>query len=674
MTLLLGTATTSIASSTSTWRPIDRNTWQPQNLPPRPLTQTTTTTATLRGNDDRNDSSNSNSRHRDLLEVSSPNKDRASGKKELLVIRIESPDGSTTASEAQLFNDIFDDEVNISKQYEQCSHGKLKFQPARGKNIHNGVTTVMMSKGAVGRNTKEIYNELSTNAVSLFGRPLQNFDEVMLCMPKGTTLENSNGRFTQQWIAFVPGEYPYYNFLSIYNDEWCSSVSAGMHEIGHTLGLQHANEAGFEYEDNSGQMGFSVKIESEFGPVKCFNPSNSWHLGWYSQSSLRINPLLDAPFWTKLTGVGNSGNTNSNVIVQIPNGQTNIYLGYNRPEGYNTGTPEGRNKVMVTEQKAGGDQMTSLLTKLKEGGSYVFENYLESGRDLVVKMTEKSNDNQEAILDVYFQQNNNDSNGNNNQQRKTSVDGCPENQVRFEITLVADAYASDSSWELVRETETNSQTVIVVASKARGTFANYQTHDDLVCIDRGETYKFTLFDKYGDGICCSTGWGSYSLFLDGRELFRGGEFGSNSDKVTSVSHVFTTELANENEDDEDVDVDEDGDNNNESENCHDNPSFRYKGAKKCSWVASNPENHCNKTWQMMPISQHCPSACGKCPLSEDRGDCVDDPSFGYKGKMKWNCSWVGRANNTNKIACRCQKPSIASACPVTCGTCTSSFS
>jgi hypothetical protein len=313
--------------------------------------------------------------------------------------------------------------------------------------------------------------------------------------------------------------------------------------------------------------------------------------------------------------------------------------------------------------------MTSLLSKLKEGGSYVFENYLESGRDLVVKMTEKSEDNQEAIVDIYFQQD-----SNNSQQRKISIDDCPGHQIRFEVTLVADAYASDSSWELVREKaqSINTQAATVVASKARETFANYETHDDLVCIDRGETYTFTIFDQYGDGICCSAGWGSYSLFLDGRELFRGGEFGSNSDKVTSVSHVFTTEVVNENDENGGIiSNNSNANNSNNSRNCHDDPSFRYRGVKKCSWVAKNPEGRCSKTWQNIPISKHCPSACGKCPLPEEQDNCADDSSFGYKGRTKWNCAWVGRAKNTNKIVTRCQKPSIASGCPVTCGTCSS---
>ena len=38
-------------------------------------------------------------------------------------------------------------------------------------------------------------------------------------------------------------------------------------------------------------------------------------------------------------------------------------------------------------------------------------------------------------------------------------------------------------------------------------------------------YVFTLFDSFGDGICCGFGLGSYSLSVDGAVVGAGGEFG-----------------------------------------------------------------------------------------------------------------------------------------------------
>ena len=42
----------------------------------------------------------------------------------------------------------------------------------------------------------------------------------------------------------------------------------------------------------------------------------------------------------------------------------------------------------------------------------------------------------------------------------------------------------------------------------------------------GIQYQFTIFDSYGDGICCDWGNGSYSVSLDGEVVASGGDFGT----------------------------------------------------------------------------------------------------------------------------------------------------
>lgn len=65
----------------------------------------------------------------------------------------------------------------------------------------------------------------------------------MYCMPPAT----------QMGIAYAFVD----SWLSVYKDEWCNSLSAGMHEVSHNLGLDHAWEGNREYRDQSGMMGFS---------------------------------------------------------------------------------------------------------------------------------------------------------------------------------------------------------------------------------------------------------------------------------------------------------------------------------------------------------------------------------------------------------------------------------
>merc|ERR1711862_770900 len=53
------------------------------------------------------------------------------------------------------------------------------------------------------------------------------------------------------------------------------------------------------------------------------------------------------------------------------------------------------------------------------------------------------------------------------------------------------------------------------------------------CFSSG-SYKFTITDAYGDGICCSYGNGGYSVKVDDKEVASGGQFGSSETKTFDV--------------------------------------------------------------------------------------------------------------------------------------------
>jgi len=129
--------------------------------------------------------------------------------------------------------------------------------------------------------------------------------------------------------------------------------------------------------------------------------------------------------------------------------------------------------------------------------------------------------------------------------------------------------------------------------------------------------------------------------------------------------------------------------------CVDDPLFKYRGSKKCKWLAkvkNNPassEKRCNIVWDGKPIKESCPEACGLCEekngdatmpptgpptasptksyvVGNDNDSCIDNPDYRYKGVKK--CSWI--ANNTAKRCGKQWEGKVAKeSCRATCNVC-----
>jgi PKD repeat protein len=79
------------------------------------------------------------------------------------------------------------------------------------------------------------------------------------------------------------------------------------------------------------------------------------------------------------------------------------------------------------------------------------------------------------------------------------------------IDIMSDNYPSETSWAIVDYFSGD-----VVATDGPLALANtlYQWDIDVPASD----YVFTIYDAYGDGICCSYGEGYYTIYVDGNEL------------------------------------------------------------------------------------------------------------------------------------------------------------
>ncbi len=103
---------------------------------------------------------------------------------------------------------------------------------------------------------------------------------------------------------------------------------------------------------------------------------------------------------------------------------------------------------------------------------------------------------------------------------------CTAPDATLTIDILTDNYPGETTWTL------SERGVSLIASggpyEDQGTLYSVEIP---VCSD--SCYDFTIFDSYGDGICCYYGSGYYEIHLDGALVAEGGEFES-SDFVPGI--------------------------------------------------------------------------------------------------------------------------------------------
>ncbi len=113
----------------------------------------------------------------------------------------------------------------------------------------------------------------------------------------------------------------------------------------------------------------------------------------------------------------------------------------------------------------------------------------------------------------------------------------PGSEAFLTIEILTDTFGGETSWDLVSESGE------MIEQMTGGLSSNtFYTWD--VVLQPG-TYTFTIYDAYGDGICCAYGEGYYNLILNETLIATGGEFGtqesvtfSTSDALLSISQSW----------------------------------------------------------------------------------------------------------------------------------------
>ena len=123
----------------------------------------------------------------------------------------------------------------------------------------------------------------------------------------------------------------------------------------------------------------------------CFNPAQSWQLGWYQESRLEID-FATAPPETRVELVGVSdykkavhGREYAAVKVNNPAGGPDVYIGFNRAGGINADTMEARDQVTV-HTKGRASSAHSYLVYKGTSGVYSIKNFGNTGKRLDVRV------------------------------------------------------------------------------------------------------------------------------------------------------------------------------------------------------------------------------------------------------------------------------------------------
>lgn len=133
-------------------------------------------------------------------------------------------------------------------------------------------------------------------------------------------------------------------------------------------------------------MGYSYGQDDT--PLMCFNAYHSWQLGWYRRKSIALRSDARAVFTGELSGFVDFGSSKpSTVLIRLETrNATSYYINYNKKVGFNNGTLEGGNQVLVVAAIVGDGTGSNLVAKLGTGGSYTIRNATQTGTDVIIRV------------------------------------------------------------------------------------------------------------------------------------------------------------------------------------------------------------------------------------------------------------------------------------------------
>jgi serine protease len=96
---------------------------------------------------------------------------------------------------------------------------------------------------------------------------------------------------------------------------------------------------------------------------------------------------------------------------------------------------------------------------------------------------------------------------------------CENDKIDFLFNLQTDDYGYETSWDLVDGT-----TGLTVVSGAEATYGNNYDVSTQRCLNANNCYTLTIYDSYGDGMCCGQNTPGFQVRVDGQVIQNNQEF------------------------------------------------------------------------------------------------------------------------------------------------------
>jgi len=340
------------------------------------------------------------------------------GTRKVIVVRILTYDSSSqpAVSAKQIRDSVYEKDFSFKKIYEACSYNKLKMEDFRGNTttdlfVEDGIVDVYLNEqqsdfvnskiasGFMGKYARDKITRYARIRTKLALGDLEQFDFVMFAMPDGLF----------GTLAFAALN----RYDSYYFENWLARPSFPLHEIGHNLGMNHAGEFGI-YDDKVGYMGYSY--ENLEGPIMCFNPANSFYLGWYKDQTSSYNAYSSgAGKEFTLNGIcdyepakAGFGGDRKLVVLQLTQigKDRDFYIGYNRQKGINSGTYEDANQILILKKFGPADSslQTQKLATLAEVGDYYeikkYSSDKNQKRPVYISWETKKNNGKDVVIKI----------------------------------------------------------------------------------------------------------------------------------------------------------------------------------------------------------------------------------------------------------------------------------